>query len=73
MALTLFSPLGSFYRYAVVERRVAWPMGLSFGLGIFIGSIWLGKYVSALLPLARPTRNGWPSWWCSWASRPCAN
>jgi len=51
MALTLFSPLGSFYRYAVVERRVAWPIGLSFGLGIFIGSIWLGKYVSAVLPL----------------------
>ncbi len=51
MALTLFSPLGSFYRYAVVERRVAWPVGLSFGLGIFIGSIWLGKYVSAYLPM----------------------
>jgi uncharacterized membrane protein YfcA len=51
MALTLFSPLGSFYRYAVVERRVAWPVGLSFGVGIFIGSIWLGKYVSALLPM----------------------
>jgi len=51
MALTLFSPLGSFYRFAVVERRVAWPVGLSFGVGIFIGSIWLGKYVSALLPM----------------------
>jgi uncharacterized protein len=51
MALTLFSPLGSFYRYAVVERRVAWPVGLSFGVGIFIGSIWLGKYVSAYLPM----------------------
>lgn len=51
MALTLFSPLGSFYRYAVVERRVAWPVGLSFGVGIFVGSIWLGKYVSALLPM----------------------
>ena len=51
MALTLFSPLGSFYRYAVVEKRVAWPVGLSFGVGIFIGSIWLGKYVSALLPM----------------------
>jgi hypothetical protein len=51
MALTLFSPLGSFYRYAVVEKRVAWPVGLSFGVGIFIGSIWLGKYVSAVLPM----------------------
>jgi uncharacterized protein len=51
MALTLFSPLGSFYRYAVVERRVAWPVGLSFGVGIFIGSIWLGKYISAMLPM----------------------
>ncbi len=51
MALTLFSPLGSFYRFAVVERRVAWPVGLSFGIGIFVGSIWLGKYVSALLPM----------------------
>ncbi|MDM8544211.1 sulfite exporter TauE/SafE family protein [Desulfococcaceae bacterium HSG9] len=51
MALTLFSPLGSFYRYAVVERRVAWPVGISFGVGIFIGSIWLGKYVSAVLPM----------------------
>jgi hypothetical protein len=51
MALTLFSPLGSFYRYAVVEKRVAWPIGLSFGVGIFIGSIWLGKYVSAVLPM----------------------
>lgn len=51
MALTLFSPLGSFYRFAVVERRVAWPVGISFGVGIFIGSIWLGKYVSALLPM----------------------
>ncbi len=52
MALTLFSPLGSFYRFAVVERRVAWPVGISFGIGIFIGSIWLGKYVSALLPMS---------------------
>ena len=51
MALTLFSPLGSFYRYAKVEKRVAWPVGLSFGVGIFIGSIWLGKYVSAVLPM----------------------
>lgn len=51
MALTLFSPLGSFYRFAIVEKRVAWPVGLSFGVGIFIGSIWLGKYVSALLPM----------------------
>lgn len=51
MALTLFSPLGSFYRYAVVEKRVAWPVGISFGVGIFIGSIWLGKYVSAFLPM----------------------
>jgi uncharacterized protein len=51
MALTLFSPLGSFYRYAKVEKRVAWPVGISFGVGIFIGSIWLGKYVSALLPM----------------------
>jgi uncharacterized membrane protein YfcA len=51
MALTLFSPLGSFYRYAVVEKRVAWPVGISFGVGIFIGSIWLGKYVSAYLPM----------------------
>lgn len=52
MALTLFSPLGSFYRFAVVEKRVAWPVGISFGVGIFIGSIWLGKYVSALLPMS---------------------
>jgi hypothetical protein len=51
MALTLFSPLGSFYQYAVKDRRVAWPVGISFGVGIFIGSIWLGKYVSALLPM----------------------
>jgi hypothetical protein len=51
MALTLFSPLGSFYRFAVKEKRVAWPVGLSFGVGIFIGSIWLGKYVSAYLPM----------------------
>jgi len=51
MALTLFSPLGSFYRYAVVERRVAWPVGISFGVGIFIGSIWLGKYVVQYLPM----------------------
>ncbi len=51
MALTLFSPLGSFYRYAVVERRVAWPVGISFGVGIFLGSIWLGKYVTQYLPL----------------------
>jgi uncharacterized protein len=51
MALTLFSPLGSFYRYAVKERRVAWPIGISFGVGIFIGSVWLGKYVSAYLPM----------------------
>jgi uncharacterized protein len=51
IALTLFSPLGSFWRYAMVEKRVAWPVGLSFGVGIFIGSIWLGKYVSAVLPM----------------------
>jgi len=52
VALTLFSPLGSFYRYAVKERRVAWPVGLSFGVGILIGSIWLGKYVTQFLPMA---------------------
>ena len=51
IALTLFSPLGSFYRFAVKERRVAWPVGLSFGLGIFIGSVWLGKYAIAYLPM----------------------
>lgn len=51
IALTLFSPLGSFYRYAKIEKRVAWPVGLSFGVGIFVGSIWLGKYVSAYLPM----------------------
>lgn len=51
MALTLFSPLGSFYRYAVVEKRVAWPVGISFGVGIFIGSIWLGKYATQYLPM----------------------
>jgi hypothetical protein len=52
VALTLFSPLGSFYRYAVKEHRVAWPVGLSFGVGILIGSIWLGTYVTQFLPLA---------------------
>jgi len=51
IALTLFSPLGSFYRFAVVERRVAWPVGLSFGAGIFIGSVWLGKYVTQFLDM----------------------
>ncbi len=51
MGLTLFSPLGSFYRYAVKERRVAWPVGISFGVGIFIGSIWLGKYATQYLPM----------------------
>lgn len=51
IALTLFSPLGSFYRFAVKERRVAWPIGLSFGAGIFIGSVWLGKYAIAYLPM----------------------
>ncbi len=51
VALTLFSPLGSFYRYAVKEHRVAWPVGLSFGVGILIGSIWLGKYVTQFLPM----------------------
>ena len=51
MALTLFSPLGSFYRYAVKERRVAWPVGISFGVGILIGSLWLGKYVTQYLPM----------------------
>lgn len=51
IALTLFAPLGSFYRYAVVERRVAWPVGISFGVGILIGSIWLGKYATQYLPM----------------------
>ena len=51
VGLTLFSPLGSFYRYAVVEKRVAWPIGLSFGGGILIGSIWLGKYTTQYLPI----------------------
>jgi len=52
VALTLFSPLGSFYRYAVVERRVAWPVGISFGVGLFVGSIWLGKWVAGLVSFA---------------------
>ena len=51
VGLTLFSPLGSFYRYAIVERRVAWPIGLSFGSGILLGSIWLGKYVTQYLSI----------------------
>ncbi len=51
IALTLFSPLGSFYRFAVKERRVAWPVGLSFGVGIFIGSVWLGQYAIEYLPM----------------------
>ncbi len=51
VALTLFSPFGAFYRYAIVERRVAWPVGISFGVGIFIGSIWLGKYATQYLPM----------------------
>lgn len=51
VALTLFSPLGSFYRYAFVEKRVAWPVGLSFGSGILIGAIWLGKYATQYLPM----------------------
>lgn len=51
IALTLFSPLGSFYRFAIVERRVAWPVGLSFGAGIFIGSVWLGKYATQYLSM----------------------
>lgn len=51
IALTLFAPLGSFYRYAVVEKRVAWPVGISFGVGILIGSIWLGKYATQYLPM----------------------
>ncbi|UCG11596.1 MAG: sulfite exporter TauE/SafE family protein, partial [Deltaproteobacteria bacterium] len=51
VALTLFSPLGAFYRYAVKERRVAWPVGISFGVGILIGSIWLGKYATKYLPM----------------------
>ena len=52
MALTLFSPLGSFYRYAVKEKRVAWPVGISFGVGIFLGSIWLGQYATKYLPMS---------------------
>ena len=52
MALTLFSPLGSFYRYAVKEKRVAWPVGISFGAGIFLGSIWLGQYVTKYLSMS---------------------
>ncbi len=51
IALTLFSPLGSFYRFAIVERRVAWPVGLSFGAGIFLGSVWLGGYVTQYLSM----------------------
>lgn len=51
IALTLFSPLGSFYRFAVVEKRVAWPVGLSFGAGIFIGSIWLGTYITQFISM----------------------
>src|SRR6056297_319467 len=52
VALTLFSPLGSFYRYAVKEHRVAWPIGISFAIGILIGSVWLGQYVTQFLPMA---------------------
>ncbi len=51
IALTLFSPLGSFYRFAFVEKRVAWPVGLSFGAGIFLGSVWLGGYVTQYLSM----------------------
>lgn len=51
IALTLFSPLGSFYRFAIVEKRVAWPVGLSFGAGIFLGSVWLGGYVTQYLSM----------------------
>lgn len=51
IALPLFSSFGAFYRYAIRERRVAWPVGLSFGVGLLLGSFWLGKYVTPLLPM----------------------
>ncbi len=45
--LTFFSSLGAMYRYAIKDRRVAWPLGMCFGAGIFIGAFWIGPNFSA--------------------------
>ncbi|MDF1593128.1 MAG: sulfite exporter TauE/SafE family protein [Desulfobacterales bacterium] len=51
--LTLFSAIGGMYQYAIKDRRVAWPLALSFGVGIFIGAFYLGPNFSAkYLPMS---------------------
>jgi uncharacterized membrane protein YfcA len=49
--LTLCSPVTGLTTY-FRERRFAWPLGLSFAIGIAIGAFWLGpEYSAKYLPM----------------------
>lgn len=49
--LTLLSPVSGLSNY-FRERRFAWPLGLSFAIGIVIGAFWLGpEYSAKYLPM----------------------
>ncbi len=50
--IVFFSPMSSLYNYWWKERRLATPLALAFGVGIFIGAFILGPPLSAkYLPL----------------------
>ena len=48
LPLVFFSPLSGLYRYWFKERRLALPVALAFGIGLFIGSFWIGPPLSAM-------------------------
>ncbi len=47
LPLVFFAPLSGLYRYWFKERRLALPVALAFGIGLFIGSFWIGPPLSA--------------------------
>ncbi len=47
LPLVFFAPLAGLYRYWFKERRLALPVALAFGLGIFLGSFVIGPPLSA--------------------------
>jgi len=47
LPLVFFAPLSGLYRYWFKEHRLVWPVAIFFGIGLFIGSFWIGPPLSA--------------------------
>ena len=47
LPLVFFAPLAGLYRYWFKEKRLALPVALFFGAGLFVGAFWIGPPLSA--------------------------